>query len=332
MDPLFISAIVLLGVMGFVFGAIIAVVARRFAVKIDPRVKHIMDALPGANCGACGYPGCSGLAEAIAKGEAPVDACIPGGKEVADRIAEIMEAEVGEHIRMVAIAKCFGGCESAYDKMEYHGETDCRIAYLTSGGPKGCQYGCLGFGTCAEECPFGAITMVDELPVVDDKTCTGCGVCVNVCPVDVMELIPYNSKVYVACNNKDRGVSVKKFCKTGCIACRLCEKFCPYDAIHITDNLAKVDYSRCTNCGICVAKCPTKCILDKIETRPKVYITGDCTGCGECKRVCSVKAITGEEGEQYKVDMDRCIGCGECIKVCPASAIRIIGSPAEVAS
>ena len=262
MNLTLLGSIIELSLLALVFGAFLGFAAKKFAVKTDPRVEKVESVLPNANCGACGFPGCSGFAKAVVAGNAPVDGCIPGGAAVASAIADILGAKVGEQVKMVAALKCRGGVHRAVDKFEYDGIQDCRAAAIVMDGPKACPNGCIGLGTCAEVCPFDAITMNEEnLPEISTEKCTGCGVCVEACPKDVLELMPLKNKVWVACNNEYPGKSVKQVCETGCIGCKLCEKNCPVDAIKVEGNLAHIDYEKCTSCQICVVVCPTGTIL-----------------------------------------------------------------------
>ncbi|MBN1755664.1 RnfABCDGE type electron transport complex subunit B [bacterium] len=264
MDITVVSAFVLLGLMGLLFGAILAFIAKKFAVTVDERVSQVLEALPGINCGACGYPGCSGFAKSVVDGKAPVSGCIPGGKAVADNIAQILGKEVGENVAMVAVARCGGGCQNAVDKYEYKGLMDCRAAYILGGGPKQCDYGCTGLGTCVEACPFRALTLGENrIPLTDFDKCTGCGICVRICPNNVMMLIPADQMVYVACNSPDKAAATKKACAVGCIGCQLCLKSCPKEAIRINGFLAEVIDENCIGCGVCILKCPTNAIVDR---------------------------------------------------------------------
>ena len=265
MDITFFGSIIELGLMALIFGAFLGFAAKKFAIEVDPRVEKVESVLPGMNCGACGYPGCTGFAKAVVEGKAPVNGCVPGGAAVATAIGEITGADVGASVKKIAVLKCRGGANRAKDKIEYDGIRDCRSAALVMGGPKACPNGCIGMGTCVEACPFDAITMNEEdlLPDISTDKCTGCGACVEACPVDVLELMPLKNDVWVACNNIYPGKLVKGVCETGCIGCKICEKNCPVDAIKVENNLAHIDYEKCTSCQICVVVCPTGTIHSK---------------------------------------------------------------------
>lgn len=258
-----IVSLVSMGAMGALFGAGLAWASRKFAVESDSRIDDIEAVLPGANCGGCGYPGCRGFAEAVVTGNAPVDGCPVGGSTVAAEVAKIMGVELeGGCERLVALVRCAGGHAQAKDRAEYVGINDCRAAELVSGGSKSCTYGCLGLASCVRACPFDAIAMgPNGLPVVDKDACTACGRCVAACPRDLIALVPCNMHVHVLCRSYDRGKEVRDNCQVGCIGCKACERACENDAIHVTDFLAEIDYTKCTNCGACAAKCPTKAII-----------------------------------------------------------------------
>ncbi len=259
-----------LGSMGLLFGAGLAYASQKFAVEIDPRAIEIREALPSANCGGCGYPGCDGFANAVAAGEAPVNGCPVGGAECAEKIAAIMGVEAGTGTRQVARVLCKGHRECSVTLYDYSGITDCRAAHMLNGGDKGCKYGCMGYGTCVNVCNFDAIH-INEFGIaeVDPEKCVACGACLEACPKDVIGYVPYGHKIIVDCNNKERGGHVKKNCDVACIACGMCTKVCKFDAIHVIDNVATIDYEKCVNCRACAQKCPTGAIFGKIVKPPK---------------------------------------------------------------
>jgi electron transport complex protein RnfB len=265
-----VYALVVLGGLGLVFGGLLSYVAQRFAVEEDERVEIIADLLPGANCGACGYPGCLNLAEKLVAGEAPVDSCVPGGKAVSDNICRVLGLEtVASDVRKIAEIYCLGTRDVAPDRFEYQGVQDCNAAMMYAGGFKICQYGCLGLGTCVEACPFEAISMgEDGLPVVDPERCTGCGICAKACPRGVIRIVnAERGGKYVPCNSKDRGRATRQACEVGCIGCKACVKACPQEAIVVEDYLAVIDREKCDNCGECVESCRREIIKDI-----KVYV------------------------------------------------------------
>jgi len=257
-----LHAVLVLGVMGAVFGLILAIASKVFAVEVDPRQEEIINVLPGANCGGCGYAGCGGYAAAIVEGTAPINSCAAGGAECAKKIAAIMGVEAGEVEKCVALVRCSGG-PNVTKKYEYLGIHDCLSASrMPGGGPNECSYGCIGLGSCVAACQFGAISVTDGLAHVDHEKCVGCLACIAACPKNIIVKVPYSADVNVACASKEKGAVLRKYCNIGCIGCKICEKACPHDAIHVVDNLAVIDYSKCVSCGICVQKCPRKLITD----------------------------------------------------------------------
>lgn len=256
--------VIVLGVIGLIFGFSLGFASKAFAVETDPKVDAIKKVLPGANCGACGYPGCDGCANAIVEGNAPVTACIVGGSSVAEKIANIMGAEAGDVVKQVATVLCQGDCDKAKDKYVYAGLRDCRAQNILAGGSKACSYGCLGCGTCVDVCDFDAIHIVNGVALVDKEKCVACGACIKVCPKGIIELVPYDNQVVVKCKSNDPGKVVRQNCSIGCIGCRICVKSCPEDAFSFENNLARINYDKCTNCNICAEKCPTKAIFSSI--------------------------------------------------------------------
>jgi electron transport complex protein RnfB len=325
------TTLIVLAGLGLAFGVLLAIIAARFVVKVDPKVEQVRETLPGANCGACGFAGCMGYAEAVVGNpDVAVSMCAPGKAPVAEKIAEITGKKAEKIDPKIARVFCQGGTSLSQRKFIYTGVQDCTAAVLAAGGDKSCEYGCLGYGTCMRACPFDAITMsVDNLPLIDPEKCTACGKCVAACPKQVIELGLASKAVVISCHSRDKGIDVKKKCQVGCIACSICVRTCPVDAIKIDNNLARIDHSKCIVCGLCVKKCPTNAIKDYILTRPKAFIDpGKCVGIDACEKVCPVNAISGEVRSPHVVDQEKCIGCGMCEARCTKKAITLI-QPAE---
>lgn len=252
--------IIIVGGMGLIFGALLSVASKKFAVKVDERVPKIIDALPGANCGGCGYAGCGAYAEAIVNDGAKTNLCPSGGSSSALKIAEIMGTEALEVVPKVARVMCSGTTNCAKTKYIYVGEIDCHSAMKLGGGPKSCTYGCLGLGSCAKVCDKDAISIVNGVAVVDRDKCGACGQCVAECPKNIIELVNADVSYAVSCKSKDKGKKVKSVCDVGCIGCGICAKVCLAEAITLSDNLAVIDSEKCANCGMCAEKCPQKII------------------------------------------------------------------------
>lgn len=225
--------------------------------------------------------------------------------------------------KMIARVKCKGTDCNATEKFSQEGITDCAAAAALIGAEsKSCAYGCLGYGTCKEVCPFDAIIIVDGIAEIDKDKCKGCKKCVKVCPNSVIDMVPYDQEVVVDCNSKDFGKSVKEKCKVGCIGCQMCVKACPFWAMEFEDKLAYINYDKCTNCKLCAEKCPTKAITAQLEGKKVAEIIEDkCIGCTVCASSCPVFAIEGNREEAHKVNAELCIGCSFCAKKCPMDAI-----------
>lgn len=258
-------ATLLISVIGVLIGLFLGVAAKKLEVEVDEKEQLVRELLPGNNCGACGYPGCDNLAQAIAAGKAPANACPVANSKAHGQIAEVMGTNIVEAEKKVAFVKCAGTCDKTKVKYNYYGIQDCKKAAFTPGkGPKQCGYGCTGFGSCVKACQFDAIHVIDGVAIVDKEKCTSCGLCIKECPNNLIELVPYDTQHFVRCNSKDKGKDVKAGCSIGCIGCMMCVKVCEYDAIKVENNLALIDYSKCTNCGKCAQKCPTKVILTEL--------------------------------------------------------------------
>lgn len=260
-----IAAVLSLGLMGLLFGLLLAVSAKVFAVEKDERIDLVVEELPGANCGGCGFASCANYAEAVVTQGARTNACPVGGDAVAAKVAGIMGVTAESTTQVYAKVKCSGYDDKVTKKYAYMGLDDCLSVMRLGGGDKGCPYSCIGLGTCAKKCVFGAITVRDGLAFVDRDKCQACGMCVDSCPKGIIELIPHSNEYWVSCSSRDRGPQVKKYCTVGCIGCKLCEKACEYAAIKVIDNVALIDKDKCTNCGACAARCPVK-IIKTVET------------------------------------------------------------------
>ena len=260
MNVVLISILTLAGI-GLLFGIGLAFAAQRFQVASDPRVEKILAALPGSNCGACGFAGCRELAAAIIKEDAPPN-CVVLADEEREEIAGILgkAQELKKVEPQFPHLLCHGGIK-AKERFVYQGVADCVAATLLLRGSKGCEHGCLGLDTCVAACPFGAMTMAENgLPAIDYELCKSCGRCVEACPRDLFKMAPRNQEVFVFCSSQEKGALTRKACEVGCIGCKKCEKICESEAIKVIDNLAVIDYAKCTSCDACIESCPQKTI------------------------------------------------------------------------
>ena len=253
-------ALGVVGAVGLLAGVLLALFSHFFGVAQDEREKALRENLPGINCGACGYKGCDDYAVAMAEGKAKPNLCVPGAADTAKTLGAILGVEVAPPKDVVAFVHCNGTCEATSKKMIYDGVKTCRAASGVYGGPNSCTYGCMGFGDCAVVCPANAICIDDGIARVDSSKCLGCGLCVNTCPKNIISLVPQDTKTVVMCSSKDKGALARKLCANACIGCKKCEKTCPEGAIRVENDLAVIDYDKCTRCGLCAEVCPTKCL------------------------------------------------------------------------
>jgi Na+-translocating ferredoxin:NAD+ oxidoreductase RNF subunit RnfB len=266
-----IFSVISLGAIGIAAAVVLYFVAQRFKVIEDPKIDEVEEALPAANCGGCGYPGCRGFAEATVKSandNKHIEGlnCPVGGNEVMARVAAILGLEVEETKPMIAVVRCNGSKENSPQKVIYDGPATCAFAHNLYSGEGGCPFGCLGLGDCVVSCQFDAIHMDTDtgLPVVNDK-CVACGACVTACPRNIIELRfkgPKDRRIFVSCVNQEKGGPARKNCAVACIGCGKCEKECKFDAITIENNLAYIDFEKCTLCRKCAPVCPTGAILE----------------------------------------------------------------------
>ena len=250
----------LLGALGIIFGGVLSFASKKFHVEVDERIGKVRECLGGANCGACGYPGCDGFAAAVVEGKAPINGCAPAGEKGLKAIAAIMGQDAGASEKMVARILCQGENGIAKERYAYDGYQSCATAAGLAGGPKDCRFACLGLGDCMDVCAFGAIKMENGIAHIDPDVCTACGNCVKVCPRGVIKLLPLSASVTVRCRNSDVARMARAVCMTACIACGRCKKECQYDAIVVEGGFARILPDKCTRCGACAAVCPCKCI------------------------------------------------------------------------
>lgn len=297
-------AVVTLGGIGLVSAIVLFIASKKFAVYSDPRIAKVAEVLPQANCGGCGYPGCSGFAKACVKaGSLEGKLCPVGGQPVMAKVADILGLAAVESEPKVAVVRCNGTCANRPKLSRYDGVKSCAIAAATYGGETGCSYGCLGCGDCVKVCQFGAITINPETGIaeVDESKCTACGACVKACPKGIIELRnkgKNNRRVYVSCVNKDKGIIAKKACAASCIGCGKCVKTCPFGAITLENNLAYIDFNICKMCRKCVDECPQGAIqaINFPPRKPKAEPAADATVKPEVKaEPVAVKAETKTE-------------------------------------
>lgn len=256
----YILPVLIFAGIGLLAGTLLTVASKIFEVKTDERIEKITEALPQANCGACGYAGCADYANAIITKGAAGNLCRPGGTETAKIISEISGNDAGEVEEMQAVIHCCGDCNATSQKYNFTGVKSCASVKRFYSGEKSCAFGCLGYGDCAEVCEYNGITIRNGIAHIKTELCVGCGQCALVCPNQLISLKPKSKHTVVKCSSADNGKATKLSCKNGCIGCKMCEKACEAGAITVTDFHASIDYSKCTDCGTCIEKCPVKVI------------------------------------------------------------------------
>ncbi|MBO4770515.1 MAG: RnfABCDGE type electron transport complex subunit B [Clostridia bacterium] len=247
--------------IGAVVGVILGFLGEKFKPETNEKLEAVRGCLAGSNCGGCGYAGCDAYARAIVNESENPSLCVAADVQ---RLSEVLGLAVSEVEKKVAFVRCSGTCKKTNENYNYRDREECRIAYLAPGhGSKKCPYGCCGFGTCAANCPYDAIRIVDGLAMIDDTKCRACGKCTEVCPNKLIQIIPYKAKYVVRCSSHSKGKDVRMACTEGCIGCGLCTRVCEHGAIVLENNLARIDQSKCTGCGKCAEKCPSKIILKR---------------------------------------------------------------------
>ncbi len=258
-----ILTVVILAVLGLLLGILLSVISIIMAVEKDETAEKLEEILPGANCGSCGFSGCSGYASALAKGETKETAlCSPGGADVSKKISEALGVSGGEFVRRSAVVRCRGSWDVTSMAMEYRGIESCYASNQLFKGLGACSYGCIGFGDCKAVCEYDAISVNNGVAKIDVKKCVACGKCVKACPKGIIELVPSAEEDRtVLCMNSDKGALTRKICEVGCIGCGKCMKACEYGAVKVEHFIAKIDYDKCIGCGKCESECPRGCIM-----------------------------------------------------------------------
>lgn len=256
----FVLRVLFFLVIGAVSGGLLTIAGKIFFVKTDETVEKITEALPGANCGGCGFAGCEAYANAIAKGEAKPNLCSPGGLEVNKTISAILGVAVEETEPVTAYVHCNGCNNATEDKYKYIGTKSCAAAEKFYNGKGSCSFGCIGFGDCVNACDSGGIEIKNGVAVINPAMCIACGKCIKACPNHLISFKKKSALAAVRCSSQDAGKITRTVCKNGCIACGICVKKCPEGAITINGNHAEIDYNKCVSCGACAEACPVKCI------------------------------------------------------------------------
>ena len=255
--------VILVVVIGFIAAAVLAFASKVFYVEVDETAVAIEEVLPGANCGGCGFAGCSGYAGALAADHSfPTNKCAVGGADVAAKIAEILGVSAQEGEKEVAVVMCNGTKTAAKAIMEYTDIKTCKAAKSVFAGGKACPFGCIGLGDCAAACQFDAIHVRDGVAWVDRSKCVACGACAKACPNKLIRIAPEKNIVFVRCSSTAKAADAMKACKNACIGCKKCEKECKFDAVHVENNLSFIDPTKCKNCGMCEKVCPTGNIIN----------------------------------------------------------------------
>lgn len=251
-------------VLGAGFSIALLIADKKLKVEIDPRIERICQVLPRIDCGACGFAGCASYAKAVAADPMLIGKCAPGGSACAERIAEILSLTVsGSKVSVRPIVHCRAHTGDRTLLAAYTGIPTCTAANALA-NVQACKFGCLGFGDCKAACKFGAINIIDGLATINYEKCTGCTACSKACPRELIEMVPFSSEVMmtIACRSRESAKNTREFCKVGCIACGLCAK--QSDAFKVTDNLAKLDYTRyqpVQSFETAMNKCPTGVIV-----------------------------------------------------------------------
>jgi len=273
----FITPVLLTVGIAFVSAVMLTLAAKFMSVPVDEKAVKIRECLPGANCGGCGFAGCDDYAASLAKDPDHIKPtlCAPGGSDAANAIADILGVKAEALVPKKSTIMCSGYNDITKKQMEFQGGKTCASVKDFFGGPSSCKYGCLGYGDCANVCVYNAIEICNGVAKVNRDLCVGCGTCATVCPKGIISILPESNRVFVGCSSCDAGKVTRDFCEVGCIGCKICEKNCKFDAIHVINGNAVVDPDKCKNCGLCAKACPRHIIhvlpkpIKKVEVAPE---------------------------------------------------------------
>ncbi len=261
-----IEALFMLGGLGLVVGVGLAAASKVFYVYVDPLIVEVDEALPGANCGGCGQPGCMSNAEMIVAGKAAPNSCVVAPPEVDEAIAAIMGIAIEAKEPDIARLGCWYGLEDADTKFIYDGLGDCRAAALMNGGMKVCYIGCLGLGTCVKACQFDALHMGPEgLPVVDEVKCTGCGACERACPKDIITLSSITRRILREYTTDDCTTPCQRACPAGIDICEYIRQISLGDYLGATQVIKERNPFPAVIGRICPRPCEQDCRRQLID-------------------------------------------------------------------
>ncbi len=258
--------------VGSVFALILLIFSQRWKVQMDPKIEHVLEALPGIDCGACGYAGCASYAKAVVADPTLIGKCSPGGGDAAAKIGQVLNLQISDQgAPKRPIIHCRAHKEDKTRLSQCGGIGTC-ISANAMPSSMACQFGCIGYGDCVSACKFNALKIVDSLATVIYENCTGCGACAKACPRNLIEMVPFTNEnmMVVACSSQENGKATRQMCKVGCIACGLCTK--KSDLFTVDNNNARMDYEKYTpseDCTTAYEKCPTCVIVYRGKNAPQ---------------------------------------------------------------
>ena len=263
-----LTSVLTLAGIGLILALILVAASLAFRVEEDPRVEAVLEALPGANCGGCGYAGCEAYAQAVlASPDVPANLCTVGGNDTATKVGEIAGKTVTATEPMICFRRCSRHEGQVEHRYHYVGVNTCSAAAQLEGGPYMCSWSCLGYGDCMRACPFDAMVVRDDLIEVITSRCVACGCCISACPRGILQIVPQRARVMCFCATKEKMKNVADVCSVGCINCLQCVKACPAQAISYTNFRIEINHNACLaygdKCGeACVASCSRNILRD----------------------------------------------------------------------